>query len=141
MEWHQIRESNVDILASQLMNAWGKDAALNIISMPKRFPGVLSLYQSKAISRSELTRKRFQWVEVENMSQNEGTENALLNNIFFSWHSYFMYNFYEKNAHMLFVFYEIIQLFGGVLLLISAVGRLGHQHQIKKSTQWLLSYS
>lgn len=57
VEWHQIRESNVGILAYQPTNAWGKDAALNITNMLQRFPGVLSLYQSRAISHSEELNK------------------------------------------------------------------------------------
>lgn len=53
MEWHPRDECRVELLASLLMNAWRKDAAMNITSMPKRSPGVSRHMKIKVIILSE----------------------------------------------------------------------------------------
>ncbi|KAF7251173.1 Trefoil factor 3 [Varanus komodoensis] len=61
VEWHQGKECNVDTPASLLMNVWGKDAAMNITSMPNMSHGALSLQQSKGIFQDEEKKLKDIW--------------------------------------------------------------------------------
>ncbi|ETE59394.1 Trefoil factor 2, partial [Ophiophagus hannah] len=56
VEWHPRNEYRVESLASLLMNAWPKDAVMNITSMPKQSPGVSIHMKNKEIILSEEQR-------------------------------------------------------------------------------------